>query len=146
MPYMHLRFLNCGNLTHNLEVVSTPKPTTITMFLAMSIFSQSRLGVCEQLAFYPGQLLVSHVHTLQTSSQTSTTTRLSHRVLAGVLLFTPPIDILGVCLHSPVAAIPSIPLVSSASQANWASVTTPNLIVVGFRLHHIPVIFCSLVA
>lgn len=45
--------LACGNPSHNLEVVSTPKPTTITLLLAMSIFSQSRFSVCKRL--YPGQ-------------------------------------------------------------------------------------------
>lgn len=52
--------LACGNPTHNLEVVSTPKPTTITLLLAMSIFSQSRLGVCERLLFLSWSVLLSY--------------------------------------------------------------------------------------
>lgn len=74
--------LACGNPNHNLEVVSTPKPTAITLLLAMSIFSPSRLGVCERLPFLSWSVLLSHFNMLLTSilfrlsSQTSTTTRL----------------------------------------------------------------------
>lgn len=51
IPSSFFAGLACGNPTHNLEVVSAPKPTTITQLLAAGIFSQSRLGVCERLLF-----------------------------------------------------------------------------------------------
>lgn len=68
IPYMLFEILACGNPTHNLEVVCAPKPTTITLLLAMSIFSQSRLGVCERLPFLSRSVLLSHCNILLTST------------------------------------------------------------------------------
>lgn len=52
----------CGDPSHNLETVSTPKPTTITLLWAMSIFSKSRLDVCERLGLCGSDIMfVIHI-------------------------------------------------------------------------------------
>jgi len=79
-----------GNTSHNLEVVSTPQTTTITLFLAVSIFSQSRLGVYKRPLLLPWSVLLSHCNMPFMSSssfQTSTTSSLSW-LWAPTVLFT----------------------------------------------------------
>lgn len=53
MPWWYLPVEIQAAPNSKLEVVSTPKVTTIALFLTMSIFSQSGLGVCKH--FHPGQ-------------------------------------------------------------------------------------------
>lgn len=60
--------LACGNPTHNLEVVSSPKPTTITLLSVMSIFSQSRLCVCKRLPLLSWSELLSYCNMLLMSA------------------------------------------------------------------------------
>lgn len=131
----------CGNPTHNLEVVSTPKPTTITLLLAISIFSQSRLGVCEQLPFLSWSVLLSHCDMPLTSMLFKHRPRRQQQavclglrpqlygsdVLASVLILTT----VWVVWCLPFHAFPwSCQLVNDIWER--ASVTPPNLIGAGF--------------
>ncbi len=142
----------CGNPTHNLEVVSTPKPTTITLLLAMSIFSQSRLGVCKQLPFLSWSVLLSHCNMLLTSILFKHRPRRQQQpVCLGLRPPTVRQQHLGQCAHSHycmsrlMAAIPCIPLVLSASKGHlgmgFCNATKPNWR--WFRLHHNPFNFFS---
>lgn len=118
--------LACGNPTHNLEVVSTPKQTTITLLLAMSIFSQSRLGVCERL--YPFQcyslivMCFPHPYSSDIVNNNPSVLDLGPQlygkdILAGVFIFPSPLFTLAVCMHSLMVAVPCFSQVLSASKS-----------------------------
>lgn len=97
----------------------------------MGIFSQSRLGVCEQLPFLSWSVLLSHCNMLLMSVHFRHGPRrqqplvclslgpqlYGNDILASILIFTPPLDILDVCLRCPITAIPCIPLAVLASEA-----------------------------
>lgn len=86
-------------LRYNLEVVSTPELTTITM---VWVFSTS-LGLVSgnNFLFYHGQcsLILTCLACSSSSDVPDVKNHPSSINLAGILIFTPPLDILTICFY-----------------------------------------------